>query len=362
MTDKVKNIFITFSFIALIILILFINIIKKSTIVSLSERRKLQQFPKFTVETLFNGKFFKDFDTYTMDQFVNREEFRKLKAKVETDIFNKQDYKNIYIYNNKLINMLYPLNESSVANITKKMNEIKNNYLDQSNRIYYTVIPDKNYFVDDNNLKVDYVELKKLMKDNLNWAEYIEICDLLDLDSYYTTDSHWKQEKLPNVANRILQCMDIYISTKYDKKEIIDFKGVYSGQFPIQVGEDTISILTNDILSKCSVYNFENNSYTHIYAMDKINSNDKYDIYLSGATPLLMIENPSNNSSKELVVFRDSFASSLIPLLVEGYSNITVIDTRYISPKVLDRYVNFEGKDILFAYSTMLINNSSSIK
>lgn len=70
MTDKVKNIFITFSFIALIILILFINIIKKSTIVSLSERRKLQQFPKFTVETLFNGKFFKDFDTYTMDQFV----------------------------------------------------------------------------------------------------------------------------------------------------------------------------------------------------------------------------------------------------------------------------------------------------
>ena len=41
---------------------------------------------------------------------------------------------------------------------------------------------------------------------------------------------------------------------------------------------------------------------------------------------------------------------------------ITLIDTRYISPKILDQYVNFDEKDILFVYSTLLINNSSSLK
>ena len=76
MTDKVKNIVVTVSFISIIILMLFINIVKKNTLISLSERRKLKQFPKFSIESLFSGKFFNEFDTYTMDQFINSEEFR----------------------------------------------------------------------------------------------------------------------------------------------------------------------------------------------------------------------------------------------------------------------------------------------
>ena len=45
-------------------------------------------------------------------------------------------------------------------------------------------------------------------------------------------------------------------------------------------------------------------------------------------------ENTENKTGRELVVFRDSFASSFVPLLVEGYDKITLIDTRYISPKI----------------------------
>ena len=65
---------------------------------------------------------------------------------------------------------------------------------------------------------------------------------------------------------------------------------------------------------------------------------------------------------KELVVFRDSFGSSIIPLLATGYSKITVIDTRYISPKLLKEYVTFENKDVLFMYSTLIINDSNTLK
>ena len=96
--------------------------------------------------------------------------------------------------------------------------------------------------------------------------------------------------------------------------------------------------------------------------MGKKNSSDKYDIYLSGAVPILKIENPNGILNKELIVFRDSYGSSLVPLLVEEYQNVTVIDTRYVSPKILDKYVEFENKDILFIYSTLLINNSISLK
>ena len=95
--------------------------------------------------------------------------------------------------------------------------------------------------------------------------------------------------------------------------------------------------------------------------MEKINSLDKYDIYLSGATPVLKIENPENKTGNELIIFRDSYASSLVPLFIPKYSKITLIDTRYISPKLLPNYVEFNNQDILFMYSTLVINNSYSL-
>ena len=83
---------------------------------------------------------------------------------------------------------------------------------------------------------------------------------------------------------------------------------------------------------------------------------------IAGAISGVTIENDKSRTEKELIVFRDSYASSLIPLLVSEYSKITMIDTRYISPKILSDYIDFEGKDILFMYSTMVINNSISLK
>ena len=64
------------------------------------------------------------------------------------------------------------------------------------------------------------------------------------------------------------------------------------------------------------------------------------------------------DADKKLVVFRDSFGSSLTPLLMSGYSEITVIDTRYINPAMMSRYVEFSNQDVLFLYSTIMVKSS----
>ena len=343
MNDKIKNIVVTLSFLIFISFMLIINLLKKDTILSISERRKLQQFPKISINTLLNGSFFKSFENYTMDQFIQREAFRALKVNVEMSLLKKQDSNHIYVYDGKLIEQIYPLNEKSVANLTKKMNEIHRQYLTKNTNIYYTIVPDKNYFVKENNLKLNYTRLKELMTKEIEWAKYIDIFDCLDLSSYYATDSHWKQERLQKVVTRLASNMNLEINTNYTEKKIVDFKGVYAGQYPIQMKEDEIKILTNEVIENCIVYHYETNKETKVYDLTKINSLDKYDIYLSGATPLLTIENPNCNQQKELIVFRDSYGSSLVPLLIEGYAKITLIDTRYISPKVLNQYVDFDN-------------------
>lgn len=297
-----------------------------------------------------------------MDNFYQRETFRKLKTSVELDIFKKQDVNKIYKYSDFLAEQIYPLDEKSITNLTNKINYIKDNYLNETNKIYYSIIPDKNYYTDNSHLKPDYDKMKQIMKNNLKDLQYIDIFQNLKLDSYYYTDSHWKQEKLQSVAKTIADNMNFSITQNYNEQKVATFKGVYAGQLPINTKEDEIKILVNDVIADANVYNYEAKEQGGIYNFKKLNGYDKYDIYLSGATPLIEISNSNNKTNKTLVIFRDSYASSLAPLLMEGYSKITLVDTRYISPKILNEYVNFENADILFIYSTLVINSSMALK
>ena len=297
-----------------------------------------------------------------MDNFYQREMFRKLKTSVEIDVFKKQDVNKIYKYNDFLVEQIYPLDEKSVTNLTNKINYIKDSYLNETNKIYYSIIPDKNYYTDNSHLKLDYDKMKQIMKNNLKDLQYIDVFQDLKLDSYYYTDSHWKQEKLQSVAKTIADNMNFSITQNYNEQKVATFKGVYAGQLPINTKEDEIKILVNDVMANVNVYNYETKEQGGIYNFKKLNGYDKYDIYLSGATPLIEINNQNNKTNKTLVIFRDSYASSLAPLLTEGYSKITLVDTRYISPKILNEYVNFENADILFIYSTLVINSRMALK
>ena len=44
------------------------------------------------------------------------------------------------------------------------------------------------------------------------------------------------------------------------------------------------------------------------------------------------------------------------------YNKITLVDTRYISQKILGEYIDFKGSDVLFMYNVMKINNSSILR
>ena len=96
--------------------------------------------------------------------------------------------------------------------------------------------------------------------------------------------------------------------------------------------------------------------------MEKLTSRDPYEVFLSGACAALSIENPKNDSGRELVIFRDSYGSSIAPLLVENYSKVTVLDIRYMNREFIGNFASFENADVLFLYSSTLINSSSALR
>ena len=251
MSDNVKNAVITIIFVSVLVITMIVNFAKKDGTISISERRKLEQFPSFSLYKLFNGKFFEKFDKYTTDQFTYRDNLRKLKVETELNIFKKKDYNNLYEYNGYIINLEYPLIEKSIEYISNKVKQIANQYLTENNNVYFTIVPDKNYFVDKDNLKLDYNKMEDMLKADLTFAEYIKINDLLELSDYYKTDTHWKQENILKIAEKIANQMNANISKDYETIRITDFKGVFSGEFPISSEIDVIIVLSNDSLYRC---------------------------------------------------------------------------------------------------------------
>ena len=110
------------------------------------------------------------------------------------------------------------------------------------------------------------------------------------------------------------------------------------------------------------VYYLENDKNNQVYIEENLEKMDSYDIYLDGASSYIEIINDRVLSDRELVIFRDSFSSSLAPLLIEYYSKITLIDIRYINSEMYLDKINFDNQDVLFLYSTLLVNNSYTLK
>lgn len=357
-TRSLKDILIVVSFTILIIGIFILNIVTKDKEISITERRKLTQFPEINIDQIFSGNTTQILEKYTVDQFVGRDFFRSIKQFVSFNILRKKDNNNMFEENDAIYKMEYPLSEPNVNKNIEKINSIYDKYLTNSN-VYYVIIPDKNYYLEnDEHLKIDYTKLKEMFNKKINSnIKYIDIWNDLNLNSYYKTDLHWKQEEILGVSNTIKNNMNLQNkNTEYNKEYVGEYYGTYYGQLSSNVKPDDMYILKNSTIDDCITYNYEKKEYNKIY--DYKVTQDKYDIYLSGATPIIEIVNKSAKESKELLVFRDSFGSSLAPLLIDNYSKITLIDIRYISSSILENYIEFKNQDVIFIYSTLILNQN----
>lgn len=340
--------------------------LKPAEEVSLSERRKLAQFPELSAKSIANGNFMNGFEKYAADQFPLRDELRAVKAWTAKNILRQKDDHGIYVEDGIAVKMEYPLDEKSVRHACDRFRTIYDTYLKDSGcKSYLTVVPDKNYFLAEQSghLKMDYERLLELMYTENEFAEPVEIVGMLEADDYYAADIHWRQEKIVDVADKIAAEMGTEISGKYDKKTLEEpFYGVYFGQSALPLDGEAIHYLTNETLEACRVTNFETGEKGGIYDLEKAEGNDAYDLFLSGPVSLLTIENPLAENDRELIIFRDSFGSSLAPLLTEGYAKITLVDIRYLPGAHLEKYIEFHGQDVLFLYSTTVLNNSETMK
>lgn len=331
-----------------------------------AERRPLAQFPELKPETVLDGSFMADFEDYTLDQFPLRDTVRKVKSLFHTYILGQKDNNGIYLVEGYAVKQEYPLNRDSLEHAGERLTYLYEKYLTDSH-VFLAIVPDKGYYLADTagQLRMDYESLFAYFRENLPWAEPIDLTGVLSAEDYYRTDTHWRQEKILDAAGVICNALHVtapktedYWQTTIEKP----FYGVYYGQAALPMEPDPLYLLESELLDSCTVYDYETGKTLSVYDRSKEEGKDLYEIFLSGSKSLLTIENPQAGTDRELIVFRDSFGSAMVPLILQDYAKVTLVDIRYIQIDVLDRFLDFHGQDVLLLYSTLMLNNSETIK
>ena len=254
------------------------------------------------------------------------------------------------------------LDDDSVDGFAQKMRELEEKYLTEENRVFYAVIPDKTEFAPPEVPRLESAPMLKRLEGQMGQAQPIDLTGTLALEDYFLADGHWKQESLQPVLDALGKAMGFEVSLEeFETVELEGFRGGYEKDLPQgqSLPQETLTLLTSPAVEGATVKHFQD-EYTQVY--DTRKDAVTYDLFLSGVDPILTITSPKARTDRSLVIFRDSFGSSITPLLVQDYKTVTLVDTRYIASELLGEYLDFHGQDVLFLYNTLMINSSASLK
>lgn len=354
MKTKTRNIIFTAAFISVWGTLAAINLIKPDTEFSENENRKLAKAPDFSVETLIDGSFMTKADTYLNDQFILRDDWIAAMS-VSEFILGKRESNGVFVGNNALFNIISPSEEIAARNATGI-----NSFAEYSGlSCYFALIPsaagvqtDKlplfAQATDENALIAGLYSQCK--------ASSVPVLDTLSEHSneyiYYRTDHHWTTYGAYLGYTEICKAAGI-APAEYNAITVSDcFNGtLYSRSGVRFVQSDTMEAFVCENAVMNVISGETEKTHDGVYFSEYLDEKDKYSYFLGQNEPVITVRGECENG-RRLLLFRDSFAACITPMLLSNYSEITLIDMRYINVG-LEEFIDISDYDAaLFLYST----------
>jgi len=338
------------------------NIARTPQSVSKSERRNLAQLPEITLSTIADASFMDKFEDFALDQFALRDRLRTVKSLSLFNVFLQTDNNDIYVAGEH-VSKFETLRIDPFGKGIDKIQRLQEEYLSDM-KVFIALVPDKNYYLAPSGgyprFDYDYIREATSVID----AKHIDLYESINSDDYYRTDIHWNQPHLQGILDTLGSAMGFAVNLdEFTPHTLSPFYGGYYGHSALPLKPDTLTYLTNAATESAEVMMLDDKTHEFklvpMYDETKFTGIDPYDLFLQGATPVITISNANAASERELIIFRDSYTSSLAPLLSGVYSKITLVDLRYIASPLLGDYVDFNANvDALFLLSPSIINNS----
>lgn len=348
-----------------------------------SENRFLKVFPKFSVNTLLNGKFMEDVNVYLNDHFAGRPYWVSLQGMIEYGT-GKREINGVYIGKVRgdvlsghsdaafppdsgktaLLGDVAPpdtdLTEKNIAGI----NVFQSRY---DIPIYVMLIPSSTEIQKQNlpTFAAGWDEKAYIEKVYAGFGVGITPVDVYGALNahkggyiYYRTDHHWTSYGA-YIAYKELARWPIGLTASEPADFKVtgvnnDFYGTFHSKtgFPLAV-PDIMEVYQRGTVESFEIYDGkETTTRDSIYFDEFLNKKDKYSYFLGQVQPIVTIKTESD-SGRKLLIFKDSYAHCLVPMMLADFSEIRLVDLRFANPLTIGEQLEAENYDeALFIYCT----------
>lgn len=357
-------------FLAFIGAFFILNLVLPDSQFSEQENRYLQMRPEFSFKSLFSGDYTSKFETYTTDQFTFRDEWITLKAASEL-VLGKQENNDVHLCENGTLIEGFKRPENSV--LDSNMSALNTLVGNTDAKVYFALIPDKSDL---------YASLLPKNAPNDSEKEVIDYCygqsNATNVDMYsalsahkdeyifYRTDHHWTSLGAYYGLSALAESMGLPCPAldSYTDRHVVseEFYGTtWSSSGFSWVDPDTMEIFVNAPEGlKVTSYPQGSPVEGKLYDFSFLEKKDKYSMFMGGNCPMHVIET-GNEDKPSLLILRDSYTDSLIPFLLDDFSEIHVLDLRYYRASLKAYIEQNDFDNVLVCYSVSNFCSDSNI-
>lgn len=337
-----------------------------------TENRSLEKRPEISVESVADKSYMNGIEAYLSDHFPARINWVKAKLNLER-LSGKELINGIYITDDRMYEKLPGPDYDEIDLSVNSINKFAEMY---DTKTFIMIAPTSaGIYKDELEPYLPQVDQKKLI--NEIYGKFADNVHKIDIFSamysardeyiYYRTDHHWTSKGAFTAYKAAARKMGLPCYEDYDvEKAADDFRGtfyskcLYDGIKPDQI--DIFKPGNNVMAYSLTLNDGINEEYARdIYFPEFLETNDKYCLFLGHNRALTKIKTNADTKRK-LLLIKDSYANSFVPFLIQNYSEISVIDLRYVKTCITDYADPNEFDHTLFLYNASTFSIDKNIK
>ena len=326
-----------------------------------TENRVLKQFPKLSLSAVFDGSFMKSFETYLNDQFPFRDGLIALKTKVDRAA-GKTEENGVYIGKDGfLFEAPATANSEQIKGLTKAVTAFSRN--NKKLKKAFLLSPNATDILPEKlpgalklqNRDDAFARIKKGLH-GVSWIDCKAAFEKQEDKAalFYRTDHHWTTRAAYLAFKELSSVWKLGAKdSSYSFYTVSSsFCGTLSSSAAVKDSADKIEICVSKKQSGKYTVLYESSSRktASLFEKEKLNQKNQYEVFLGGNYDKVIISTAADTSAA-LLVFKDSYANCMLPMLTPYFSKIVIIDPRYFSDSLKAVMSETKFTHVLFLYN-----------
>lgn len=313
------------------------------------EKRYLTQAPELAVQSVLDGDWSDSVEDFLADQMPGRDFFVGLNAYCEK-ILGLQKAKTIWTLNGKLVRCpvvpqpgMLEKNIAAVNQFAQKLDI----------PVSLSLIPSCGFSLGAPEYQDDELINEIYEKANL------ETIDLRETyrgrpELFYSTDHHWTSTGAFDAYKTLMEAWGKQPETDYTVERFEHFRGAnFAASCLWLTPEEALEMWTGPASIEVKI---EDKTHEGVFYRERLEDYDPYMVFLDGNHPVVNLHNPKGNGN--ILLIRDSFASSLAGFLAQNYENVTLVDLRYYKLPVSQLAESYDWVLVLYSLENFLTDSN----